>query len=304
MLGLALAISFYFIIQAGERKYHVHKNKRIKEIFSDSATYDILFIGSSRTHTTIYPRIIDSITGLSSYNAGVEGGNLFEFKLTLDGFLVNHLPPRVLVLTLDGLSFDCTRKMFFPISYFDELENPVVAKSFKEQPGYSLFILKRLPFLRLIYYDDYVKNLALRGWEGQNELTQFGAFENKGFLSNGYGCVDTAKESNYKKMPLVFSEEGEQYLRSIIDTCNKRQIHLIFTYAPEYRYKLQRSFSNFPDFLERVNRIKGNIPFYRDDHLPLCDNPCYFANLGHVNVPGAFEYSRILGNRIVNLLNK
>src|SRR5437868_1512175 len=106
-IGVTLLISllsvflFSFFLEKGQKKYHVHKYKRVHEIFQGTENYEVLFIGSSRTHTTIYPKIVDSITEARSYNAGVEGGNLYEFELSLKGFLYGHQSPKLVVLTLD-----------------------------------------------------------------------------------------------------------------------------------------------------------------------------------------------------------
>ena len=118
-----LSLGAYIIIDQGLNKFYIHKEERLNEIFKNDTNHDILFIGSSRTHTTINPKIVDSICNSNSYNAGVEGGNLLEFKMTWDAYLENHPAPRVLVLTLDINSFDLSRKFFNYTQYFSYLNN-------------------------------------------------------------------------------------------------------------------------------------------------------------------------------------
>lgn len=297
-IGFGASIAFSKKIEKGLAKYYIHKFPRIQEIFNDTTSYDILYIGSSRTHTTIFPSVVDSITGLSGYNAGVEGGNFFEFKLTLDGYLAKHPSPKFGVLTIDCESFNLDKKIFFPVQYFQVLQNPAIRKTFKDLKEYKLFFIEQLSFLRLIYYDDYIKNLAVQGLLGQNELSHGNSFQNKGYLSNGYTCTDTL--TKYKTQKIKLSKEGLEKMQAIIDTCKAKNIRVFLTYAPEYNFRYQSSFSNFDELVRIINdvAIKNNILFYRDDSLELCKNPCYFTNYGHVNTYGAIEYSKILGQRI------
>jgi hypothetical protein len=65
----------YIPLSKGMDRYYWHVQEHCAEVFESKAPHDILFIGSSRTHRSIDPRIIDSICGTNSFNAGVEGGH-------------------------------------------------------------------------------------------------------------------------------------------------------------------------------------------------------------------------------------
>jgi hypothetical protein len=303
VFGIGLTMVFNYFLQKGAGLYHVHRMERVNEIFHEHTAYDILFIGSSRTHISVYPRVIDSVTGMKSYNAGEDGAVIYEFKKRLDGFLVNHPAPAYVVLTLDATSLDSNKKLFFPLQYFDMTDNPVVSETLQELPGYKMCFIRDLPFMRVIYYDDYAKKRALSGWFHNTELNLTNRFRNNGFLSNGYACTDTVLSYASTSSPAVIQPDGLAFLRSIIDTCKAKKITLILTYAPEYRFRFQESISNFPVFTNTVKNIADNagISFYRDDSLSICNDRCLFANYGHLNTPGAIEYSKILGKRILAL---
>jgi hypothetical protein len=180
----------------------------------------------------------------------------------------------------------------------------LVRSAFKRMKEYNPFSL--YSFLNVIYYDDYIKGLAIKGLMGHNELSDAGAFEYKGFLSNGTKCLAVCTDSLYTYQPAVISEEGKDCLDSIINTCRQKKIQLIFTYAPEYKYNLQKYCTNFPVFISFVTAMskKYGISFYREDSLAMCQEPCYFAKYGHVNLPGAVTYSEILGQRLKKLIDK
>lgn len=300
-IGTGLAILAQGVASKGLMKFNAHRYPRLQEIFVNNAPYDVVFLGSSRTHTTIYPAIVDSVTGLSTYNAGTEGGVLPEFKMTLDGYLLHHPAPAMVVLTIDPGSFDISSQMFDPTQYLPFIrKNKYIEKSLANtDKKYTL--VKYIPFIEFIYMDDYIKNNALRGFMGQTEILP-GEFDNKGFLSNGTSCVSI---NNALPKTSNVNEEAIHVFKTMVDTCKKRNIKLVITYAPEYQYKYQEKFSNFKEVISIIENLTktNNLPFYRDDSLDMAKNPCYFANYGHTNTRGAIVYSGILGQRIKGLLS-
>src|SRR3954463_431902 len=170
LIGMSSVCLFSFVLSKGNSAYHVHQKKRTQEIFENNTKYDVLFIGSSRTHGTIYPRIIDSITGLSAYNAGADGANVAEFYLILKGYLIHHPPPKLLFLTIDASCLSIDTRLFYPMQYFDYTNNFEVSTALKGYSKYyNLFLLRHLTFLHPLYYDDYVKSQAILGLRGQTE---------------------------------------------------------------------------------------------------------------------------------------
>lgn len=292
------------LIKKGYHNYFRHKAGRVREIFQNNKAYDILYLGSSRMHNAINPQIIDSVTGFKSYNAGVEGGNMFEFKMTFDGYLVNHPPPSVMILSIDAKSFDIKKDIFFPPQYFECLDNPVVYNGMSLQKDYNTFLIRYLPFSRIIYYDDFTKIKAVSGLLGANEMKQLNSFEYNGFLSNGNACIDTSIELKQPSVSFSFQKDAVNWLQQIITKCKREKIELLITFSPEYRYVSQQSVENFPFFsklLDSMATVNG-LPVYRDDSLELCRYPCNFANPTHLNTRGAAVYSAVIAQRISNLV--
>src|SRR5687767_3533259 len=94
LLVLTVLYSFY---SKGYERYYSFEHERMKEIIEGKNNYDILFIGSSRTYYQVNPRIVDSITKLSSFNAGSDAANLLEMNLFLQCYLKSHQAPKVVV---------------------------------------------------------------------------------------------------------------------------------------------------------------------------------------------------------------
>jgi len=294
--GLLLWVGWYVVFSEGYEKYYGNKLSRLREIFMGSARYDVLFLGSSRTHRSIHPAIIDSITGRSSFNAGVEGGNLLEFLLTFQGYLIHHPPPNLLVLTIDVSSFNLDKKFVDYSEYYNVLDNRVVDSTLRAN-GLFTFIPKHFPPYRLINFDEITKRNAFRGLRGVQELEK-DQVAYKGFLSNRYRCVDSTEA--FPIQTVKIAKDALSYFTEIINECRARNIKVMLTYAPEYKFKLQSSFQNPHLAFSLLDSLcrKYSLLLYRDDSLPLCNVECLFFNYGHLNKQGAIVYSAIVAKRI------
>ena len=111
--SFVLLVSINSVFKKGNEIFYRNDSERFKELKKDKPSYDIIFLGTSRTYAHNDPRIIDSITGLSSYNFGVSGANLLEMNLWFDIYLQHHQSPKLVVLDLYLNAFDIAKKPFF-----------------------------------------------------------------------------------------------------------------------------------------------------------------------------------------------
>ncbi len=302
-ISLTICQVFFIILSTGLRKFNIHKTERLTELFLGSTKYDILFLGSSRTHTNIDPQIIDSICHSNSYNAGIEGGNLYEFNMTLNAYLLNHPSPGYLILTIDLTSFELQKKLYNYVQYLPFVQNKIIEKTLIENRYYNT-LYKILPFLEFTYYDDYTRINCLKGFTNENEIPK-GDFQYKGYLSNTNNTILSEDTTKYFST-IEISPNGIDLLENIVKTCKSKQIKLIFTYAPEYKKGHQKHTVNSKEVFDVIkkNARKNNILFWEHDNLEICLNPHFFANIGHLNKEGAEIYSRILGNELNRILTK
>ena len=306
ILSAALCEAAYFPISRGMAKYHWNNNKRLNEILNGHTSYDILFIGSSRTYRNIYPRVIDSICQVNSYNAGARAAKMTEMKMYFDGYCVHHPFPKILVLNLDGLSFAKTDDIFNSPQYFSFLNNPAVYNTLS---GYDnrVRIVKRLPFLGLADFDDASKINAVKSLLGmQRTELLIGEFEYKGYLAS------TDIEPNHTLTKPGKVKKGEitntavEELESIINTCKNHHTKLIFTYAPEYNFHGPKLISNTNEIIALIKQIaqKNNVDFIRYDSLPMCNDAMLFFDGTHLNREGAVVYSRIQAEDIKAIMQQ
>ena len=100
--GVICALAF-MPVKKGLTKYYANNFGHLTEILESKTAYDMIFIGSSRTIYQIYPKIIDSICSMNTFNAAITGARISDFDMILRGYLVNHPAPKVLVLNIDLL---------------------------------------------------------------------------------------------------------------------------------------------------------------------------------------------------------
>ena len=89
LLILVICQASFLLYKRGIDRYNYYEKNKLDELLNKQTDYDVLFVGSSKTHFDINPAIVDSVCKLSSYNAGMEGGNLFEFNMIVQAYLQN-----------------------------------------------------------------------------------------------------------------------------------------------------------------------------------------------------------------------
>jgi len=300
LMALILCTLIYRLYIAGIEQFEIHKRERLSEIFENSTNYSVLFLGSSRTHTTINPAITDSILRVPCYNAGVEGGFIKDFLMTYKGYLIHHPPPKILLLSLDLWSFESHSGIFDYIQYFPLINNPEV-DSYRQSHGYHTSIYSAFPMFTLIHLDDYTRTNAIKGYMGKTEIP-LGEFQFAGYMSNTNKTISDNDNQNHLDSLQSLALTNRSSLSEFINLCKESGTRLVISYAPEYQQKLQLKYSNSDVFFKLVSSdcINNNIPFYRDDKLELSSNPTFFANPGHVNTKGAQVYSVVLSHQLMN----
>ena len=293
---------FFLVFSKEINKYQVHNTERLTELLLQHTYYDMIFVGSSRTHYSVNPQIIDSICSLKSYNAGLDGGNLYEFEMILKAYLANHPSPKYLVLTIDLHSFSQASKMFnYPV-YFPYTSNKIINTYLTENHHLNIY-KKVFPFLKIIDFDDNTKDHFVEGIFGKTELGSDG-FQFKGYLSNTSNCIDV-KAVVSPQQNLIITNDRKQCLERIISLCHQLNIKLIFTYAPEYNREDQQIVKNSNEIFSLIDSFakKNNIQFLRDDHLAICSNHLLFVDILHLNKEGARQYSIILAKELLGIIN-
>lgn len=299
-LSLAASLVAYVLVVKCCKQYF-NSFKKNEEVFRQQRHHDVLLLGSSRMKNTVNPKVLDSVLGVNSYNAGTDAATMLEMEMILNSYLSLHPKPSLVVLSLDYFSLDTKRKLgFYPIYLpYDDVHE--VQKTLK-RAGLQTGFYKLFPFLKLTELDDYYKGAVLKVAMKKDEIPA-GDYIYKGYVSNTLDTIPRSFQGSRKIEEMSVTEEAKNALVNIIHICKKNGIKLVFTYAPEYKFMNQKTVKNFSAIMGFYDSVANSyrLPFLRHDSLPICSQGKYFANPGHVNRKGADVYTAILANHLIGL---
>ena len=302
IISISICQITFLLFRYGSKKYGSHKHERLNELLQNNTHHDLILVGSSIVHCGMNPRIIDSICNISTYNAGVEGGNLLEFKMIFDAYLVNHPPPNYLMLTLDLTSFSLDRKFFNHLDYYPFLSNKVVDRVLCNN-GHETALVKILPFIELIEYDEEMRSRCVKGLLDKNEIMP-GQIEYKGFLTHSMKFhYDNPKINSYFTDEIV-SDGSLNLFQAIRDTCNTRNIMMIINFPPVYQKEGQNNIINSGKIYKMICSLANDykIDFLDHNKLDICTDSSLFVDFTHLNTDGADLYSVILAKELLGLI--
>lgn len=293
---ILVSISF-LVTEKGLEYYYQSSYEKFNDMFSENdKSYDVLLLGSSRTHRNIDVRICDSICQLSFYNAGISGAGGYEMLTSLKGFLQSHPKPKFVILNIDAGILNIDRVFFNPNLYLMNLDNDAIYSSM-ELKNYPVFLYKHLPFFKFIEFNDDMRIDALRGLLGRKE-TIFMHYN--GYLAP-YEKSMPLDTLNSKVVTTVFNDTNFQYVDSIVRICRKNHINICFINSPSYTNCYKKIFSNYSTALNKINTDycqRYNIKMLDFDTLNMNSNYDYFLDNIHLNKKGTQMYSTYLANSL------
>ena len=200
-------------------------------IFLDTNNYDALILGSSRAEMHYDTKLLDSLTGLNTFNAGVSGASTRMAYIVLKSYLIHSKMPKSIFLEIDfHISHLKTDTIFNFPRYFCYLSNPVLYSEFKKiDSRFSQF--KYNPFYSLPFSGINSLSPALHGWLGKSASYDF-SYE-KGFFKNT--VADNYDHFDVKQFTGFIHPETRQYLDSFMLFANKHKCKLVFTISPVYK---------------------------------------------------------------------
>lgn len=298
IIAVFLLLSFcHYIADTGLRRYHQHSYHRWQVVFSDTTYYDCLFIGSSRTHDHLNPRIFDSILHTNSYNAGIDGANLLEFTTIWEAYLEKHRPPKYLLLNMESTCFANHKRFLNPLQYYPFLQNNSLRRALAQHNNPLIAFFPYAPFLALTTYNDRTRTEIVKGWAGQNDLEN--SWEYKGYrgIDN-----DTMSDNFPPEIPINLNNIGEsaQYLRQIAVQCRQNNTQLILVYHPTFEDYFRQHIAQNDQVLDTIYSIvrQYQLPYLRHDSLQQFQKRRYFSDRIHLNQTGAKLYSQYLAHSL------
>lgn len=285
----------YKLIEKGLVRFSPGLNVKFTEMFEDSAYYDVLLLGSSRTHRNIDPQICDSLTRFSFYNGGISGAYAFEVETVFEGYLAVHPPPRYVALNFDVGTIITDKRLFNPTLYYKYLKNVPIYNAIKSIDNFG-WLYRYIPFTRMLNLNDDIRGNALKGIIGKKDIEPD---NHKGYsgISERIGKFDTSYHQASYLNSDVFKNE---YLKHIVELCAANKVRPVFFIAPVYKHHYAKKYADYDGIISQLACFtkEYQIPLIRLDSIPMNESIDYFADNLHLNERGVKLFSEILAKEL------
>lgn len=296
LVYLAVAVAILYAVRAieyaGLRRMQGGEFAKLRTVFEEENHFDLVIIGSSRAECQFYNPIIDSSTGLHSYNLGMTGAVMPLIASTLEAYLVHSAPPKYVILNLDlhspGDNTDTVYK--FP-RYFAFLDNEKLYEGLSERDGRFPFF-RWLPFYSMPYFGNRYLSNSVRGWT--QTPTDYDAEYVQGFAPSVpdtiSGDLDTVR---IKPVNASIPKAIWDGLERILVLCNDNHCKLIITVSPVF-HRQEEAVTSYTSSLEAFKSfaMQKEIPFIDMGHDSLRFDKSRYADPAHLNKQGALEFTR------------
>jgi len=263
------------------------------------ANEDVLVFGSSRAYHHYNPKIINIRTGMSSYNLGKAGQNIYYHLALLESAMQRNIP-QIVILELMTLDFQKTSKLY-------ETEKLGVLLPFarKSDPIYNTVMLRgwneKYKLLSKIYPLNSKQLFMIR-----NNFTKVTSHY------HGFAGLDRVWKKTIKTKNVEVINDYDplklEALDRFIKLCQKNNINILICISPHYVNNVGDD--PFADISKRLKK-KFNLEINSFRSEPkFIDDSTYFSDPFHLNKRGADLYTRMIcdlvskKNKIQEIANK
>lgn len=293
IVGSLSTVQFYFINQ-GLRRQKVDIYGKMNELVVGKENYDVVFIGSSRINLTVNPAIIDSVTGLKSFNFGFDGANIVDFSMHVASYLKGHSKPGLMVLNIDPKMLNVDHEIKIPPSkYIPYIHKKEIYDTLSQYSNWPI-VAKYAPFVAGSFYTDGIVNQSLQAYLFPNRK-----MENyyKGFspLTKIWATGDKSAEN---LVPVIYTDKGLALFKHFLEGINKQGIRFRLIYSPQYSFS--KYVKEHEEYIKKLNSIAFEYGYEVKDYsfMELCHDKNYFFDATHLNLTGANLFSQKLAEDI------
>lgn len=284
LFAAILWITNFMLGNVVEMLYFSRPNRLVNSI--ENAEGDIIILGSSRAYHHYIPSVIEDSLGISCYNLGFDGQNIY-FHYALFNSLLTRYTPKLVILDLisadfisaPGLNMETIADLY-PYYERNEGVNEVV-----RLPDFNRLKLQ----LSLLKYNSKMVGIAerwlLTGSQNQSDLKGYSPLKGEMPLE-----ILRSKERSTQAKGTVpeYDKIKIEYLSKLISLCKSRGIVLLAFVSP-YCY-----YDNY-DFAVDSLLADFSVPLfdYSKDERFLLNNSLFKDNT-HLNEDGAKLYTDLI----------
>ena len=257
------------------------------EYIANHCEDDIIILGSSRATHHYVPQIIEDSLGLSCYNCGEEGNGIVlaygRFKM-----LTNRYKPKLIIYEITpGYDYSAIEPNSKYLGYLRPYYNKKGIKPLFESFDDELSILK----MQSKMYQNFGKLLP-------DLVDNFIFRDNKKGYSPLYGKIK-ADINNLPKEERINEIDSIKlyYVERLIVDAKSANIPIVFVVSP--RFGIDSDTNNYEVEIALCKRY--DVPYYNYlNYSPIANEADYFQDMGHLNNEGAYAFSRVLVNEVLN----
>jgi hypothetical protein len=300
LTGLLSAIVADRVLMHGFRNSNEDVIGKLNELINGETNYQVLFLGSSRCLAHLDPELFEKQTGMNAYNGGLNGGTLVDFNMILEAYLHKRKAPDMVILHIDDFTLESQQISELP-RYFPFISNPGIYNGLVNYEE-SVYYVKHVPFLRVMYYDDLLKWISIKsltGLEARDEWLMHSGFVRKKVNPEGdwnsfleEGVDDFLKETNRPFVRNEGVETGLGLFRSFLEICHKHQIRLVLTSSPVVGGISSDRYEKTAGLI--ADEAKRYQPLIFWKHKEDWDRQIYFYDYLHMNYTGAERFTNEL----------
>jgi hypothetical protein len=264
---------------------------------------DILVTGSSRAVNHYDPALIQSATGRTTYNIGLNGSQIDMQVARLRTYLAHNRKPKLIIHNLDLSTFLVSHgEVYDPGQYIPYLQEETLFASLRQiEPQF--WKARALPL-----YGYVVEDLRFTWIIGIRSLLGHVPPEDHPLGFNPRHLRWTSEFDQFHKLHsegvrIEIEPDGVRHMQDLLRLCRNQGIELVLVYSPEYR-EMQDLTLNRAEVFAKFRELGQayGVPFwdYSDSWVSADRNKFY--NSQHLNAAGAEDFSRLLADRIASML--
>jgi hypothetical protein len=247
---------------------------------------EIVIIGSSRAQNQYIPKIFTDSLGLSCFNMGSGGQNIYYHYAIISSILERYTPK---IILLDLISIDYT--VTDAAHNTDRLS--VLLPYYKTRKEVREIInlrgpLERIKLMSRIYPFNSWLTTIINSYLKNDRNIQF---KDGGYIPL-HGKLSQSLPSYRDKNLYKVDYEKVAYLEKTISLCKQQHVRLIIINSPSFSY------NSAPDKIIEDIAEKNRIEFWNYENNELLMKPEYFYDPYNLNEVGAKEFSKMIANRL------
>ena len=309
LFTLILLIILYLtqkIVDFGVRVSSYSHYYKVNLIMQKKVDPEIAVFGSSVGEVGINTPVLETNTGLSSYNFSIDGTRFNQYWGLISEFNQNSRSCKLVILTETFFSLAATDQLMEVDRYIAHLKNDNIYQSLCGIDPVLSWKLRHVPFYKFIvmkhsYYK--ASAMGLMNWFFRNEAFQYDSL--KGYTPK-YLYWDPGLDELNKRTSSIHIRIDSAIVRRYQETLNRlrqkgRYVLVVFPPIHEDGLRL------LPD----MNAIRKTFASLEGDGVYFIDysggaiskDKGFFYNNSHLNTKGAQKFSAQLANDINRLMN-